>query len=67
MVIEYPVPSGTVVRERIKNRDEEQRMIEWIFKEQYPHHALFINKAGSRRCFTNAELYTKGIVIPKIK
>lgn len=67
MVIEYPVPPGTVVKERIKNRDEEQRTIEWVFEEQYDHHALFRNKWGTRRCFTNAELYTRGIVVPRMQ
>lgn len=67
MLVEKPVKRGTVIIEKLDNRDEEKRFVEWTFVKQYKHHALFVNKKGIRRCFTNAELYGRGLVIPKIK
>lgn len=65
MVIEKPVPKGTEIHEIIKVNStihEEH----WYFVKQYTHHAMFKNRSGIRRCFDNAELYTRGLVIPKV-
>lgn len=67
MVIEYPVPAGTVVKEEIREKGKVIGIVEWKFVKQYTHHALFKNKYGHRRCFTNAELYQRGLTVPKMK
>lgn len=60
------VPPGTVIKETVSERGEKSKIAEWTFVEQYPHHALFINKAGSRRCFPNGELIQRNIIHPQV-
>jgi len=67
MVIEHPIPAGTVIKEEIMQKGEDFRIMEWKFVKQYTHHAMFKNKYGQRRCITNAELCQRGLAVPRIK
>lgn len=66
MVIEYPIPAGTVLREQIQQKGEADRVVEWKFEKQYPHHATFKNGYGIRRSFSNAELLQRKIIFPQV-
>lgn len=57
-----PIPVGTVLYETIKEGDGTERKMKWIFEKQYPHHALFKNQQGIKRCFTNADLINRGFL-----
>lgn len=57
-----PIPVGTVICETIKENDGIEIKAKWILERQYPHHALFKNQHGIKRCFTNTELINRGVL-----
>lgn len=58
-----PLPIGKKIKLKVGYRDDHE---EDVFKviAHYEHFTILQNIYGTRKCITNAELYTRGLVDP---
>lgn len=59
-----PLGSGSIIRvpEGFFSEGKRAEIEEYTVLQSYTHHVLCKNPKGIRRCFTNAELMTLGLV-----
>lgn len=65
MMVEKELKKGFKFTDTVQE-GRESRSTTYKVVKQYKHHVLCVDSIGRRRCFSNADLLTRGFVVQKM-